>query len=498
MSEKNLGSYPFHRVGPLGKGMRQLVAMAAVLSLAIAPMAWADRTPLKPGWNMFSAQQDVEVGQQVSVDAERQLPMLKNSRVDNYVNTLGRRLAVKAPGEKYPYQFKVVNDAAINAFALPGGYVYINRGVIEAASTESQLAGVIAHEISHVALRHGTNQASKASVAQVPLSILGGLLGSDSTGAMLAQLGAGFAMNSVMLKYSRSAESQADLMGTQILYDSKLDTRGMAQFFEVIQSQNQGGRQVEFFSNHPNPDNRVENVNKEIGLLGGSQPGYRADSTEFQNIKRYVRSLPPAPGNRTTQSLQGNPGSGQGPTQPEQPSNRSKTFQNSELRIDYPDNWQPYGRGDAVSITPRNGLVDDGNGNQALAYGVVINVFEARPNGSQYRQGLQGRGFEQQQNNSDSVLEQATDQLIEALRQTNRNLRVVREHETTRVDGGAALSTYLSNDSPVPGAGRETNWLITMQRPDGLLFIVFVAPEREFQNYESTYQQMLRSVRIIQ
>jgi predicted Zn-dependent protease len=174
---------------------------------------------------MFSAQQDVEVGQQVSKEAERQLPMLKNSRVDTYVNNLGRKLAANAPGEKYPYQFKAVNDRAINALALPGGYVYINRGVIEAANTESQLAGMIAHEISHVALRHGANQASKASAAQAPLAILGGLLGSNSAGAMLAQLGAGFTVDSVLLNYSRAAESQADLIGTQILYDSKFDTR---------------------------------------------------------------------------------------------------------------------------------------------------------------------------------------------------------------------------------------------------------------------------------
>ena len=350
------------RTGPIGHSFRQAVALMAALCLALAP-AWANRTPLAPGWNMFSPQQDVEVGQEASKDAEQQLPMLNNSRVDNYVNNLGRKLAAKAPGEKYPYQFKVVNDREINAFALPGGYVYINRGVIEAASTESQLAGVVAHEISHVALRHGTNQASKASAAQLPLAILGGLLGSNSTGAMVAQLGASFAVNSVLLKYSRTAESQADLMGTQILYDSKLDTRGMAQFFEVIQADNQGGRQVEFFSNHPNPDNRIASVNKEIALLGGSQSGYQSDSGAFRDIKKYVKSLPAPPAKSTTQTLQGDPGtdgSGQ--------SANSKSFQNSVLRIDYPDNWQVYGQGDAATITPRGGLVNDGNGNQALAY----------------------------------------------------------------------------------------------------------------------------------
>jgi len=171
------------------------------VALAVVVLAADDRTVLKPGWNMFSPQQDVEVGEQVSPDAERQLRMLNNSRVDNYVNNLGRRLAAKATGEKFPYRFKVVNDRAINAFALPGGPIYINRGVIEAAENESQLAGVIAHETAHVALRHGTNQASKASAAQVPLAILGGIIGNDSTEATLAQLGGSFAVNSVLLKY---------------------------------------------------------------------------------------------------------------------------------------------------------------------------------------------------------------------------------------------------------------------------------------------------------
>jgi predicted Zn-dependent protease len=216
---------------------RGSLVLAGSILLAAVAVAADGRTVLKPGWNMFSPQQDIEVGQQVSPDAEKQLSMLKNSRVDDYVNTLGRRLAAKAPGEQYPYHFQVVNDRAINAFALPGGPVYLNRGVLEAADNESQLAGVLAHEISHVALRHGTNQATKASAAQLPLAILGGLLGSDSTKAAVAQLGASFALNSVLLKYSRTAESEADILGTQILYDAGYDPRAMGQFFEKLEAE---------------------------------------------------------------------------------------------------------------------------------------------------------------------------------------------------------------------------------------------------------------------
>src|SRR5438874_3243758 len=180
------------------------------------------------------------MGRQVSKEAGSQLSIIRNGDIASYIDSLGRQLASRAPGEKYPYQFKVVNDKAINAFALPGGFVYVNRGAIEAADNEAQIAGVMAHEIGHVVLRHGTNQASKAYLAQAPLSILGGVLGSNSVGSVLAQLGVGFAANSILLKYSRDAERQADLMGTQTLYDTGYDPKAMVQFFEKIQAESKG------------------------------------------------------------------------------------------------------------------------------------------------------------------------------------------------------------------------------------------------------------------
>src|SRR5260221_14145487 len=194
----------------------------ALVFAAVAPAVWADRTSLKPGVNIFSPEQDIELGKQNAAQAEQQLRMLKDPKVDNYLNNLGKKLAAHAPGYKYPYQYKCVNDTAVNAFALPGGYIYINRGAIEAADTEAQLAGVMAHETSHVALRHGTNQATKAQLTSVPFAILGGMVGGGATG-LLAQLAGSFSLNSILLKYSRTDESQADVMGTQILYDTGYD-----------------------------------------------------------------------------------------------------------------------------------------------------------------------------------------------------------------------------------------------------------------------------------
>ncbi|MBK9170810.1 MAG: M48 family metalloprotease [Bryobacterales bacterium] len=448
----------------------------------VVPTAGTSRTALKPGWNMFSAEQDVELGKQAAAEVAQQVPMLNDSRVDNYINKLGQRLAANAPGAKFPYHFQTVNDRGINAFALPGGNIYINRGVIEAADNESQLAGVMAHEISHVALRHGTNQASKASAAQMPLAILGGILGSGSTAAALAQLGAGFTVNSILLKYSRDAESQADLMGTQILYDSGLNPRGMGDFFGKLQ----GSNGVAFFNSHPNPDRRVESSNEEAARLGPQHA--QTSSQEFDQIKRYVQGLPaPRPNQLQSQQQQTAPG------QPDGASQRFVSFENSVLRIDHPDNWQAYGQADAMTIAPRGGMVSDGSGNQAMAYGVLVNVYE--PYASRGSQQLQGPAFGQ---NTGMTVEQATDQLVQDLRQSNRNLRVVRRHERIGISGQNGLSTYLSNDSPIQGRGRETNWLVTLARPDGLLFFVFTAPEREFQGYEHTFQQILYSVRLKQ
>jgi hypothetical protein len=551
--------------------------------LALVAGAWAadGRTVLKPGWNMFSPQQDVEVGQQVAPDAERQLRMLNNSRVDAYVNDLGRRLAAHAPGEKFPYRFKVVNDRAINAFALPGGPIYLNRGVLESADNESQVASVLAHEIAHVALRHGTNQASKASAAQMPLAILGGMIGSNSTKGVLAQLGASFAVNSILLKYSRTAESQADLMGAQILFDSGYDPRAMAQFFEKLEARQRGSGQVEFFSNHPSPEHRIERVNQEVDLLGGAPRDSQTGSRQFDDVTRSLQALagPPAKDQLTAGDNRGQPvegglrimsasygagdrfidvrqrlqsrvvndrldlqvnnssmggdpnrdaaealqltyewagrpydvtvhenqrvsipttqqareGAGGSGTAPDWPSERLVSVENSLLRISHPDNWQSRGQGDALTITPREGLVDDGQGNQALAYGVIVNIFEPRPGG--YEQQLQGGGYGRGSAEDAAMrLDQSTDQLVQEMRLSNRNMRVIRYREVITVDGERALSTYLSNDSPI--GGRETDWLVTMERPDGLLFLVFTAPEREVQRYEGAFHQMLRSVRI--
>jgi beta-barrel assembly-enhancing protease len=442
-----------------------VAAFVMLITAILTPFAFAQRTRLKPGRNLYTPQQDVELGQQVSKDAEKKLAMLKNSRVDDYLARLGKKLAAVAPGEKYPYQFKCVNDANINAFALPGGFLYINRGTIEAADNEAELAGVIGHEIGHVALRHGTNQATKQQVAQTPLAILGAILGNKSTGSLLAQLGGEFLASSVLLKYSRDDESQADLMGTQILYDCNYDPGYMEKFFQKLESS--GGRGTEFFSSHPNPDHREQNINVEIGKLGPISSNAMNDTSDFRNIRQFVKSLPPAPKasevlTKTTSTRQGG--------RPPRPSERLRNYDGENISLNYPDNWKEVENDQGLTLAPDGGIVDSG-----IAYGVTMSIFTVRTD-----------------SRSSVGLAEATDQLMADLGNSNTGMRIAKDKGKIRIGGQTALSKILTNDSP--NGGRETDWLVTVLRPEGLLYFIFVAPEPEFADYERAFQQILNSI----
>jgi hypothetical protein len=432
----------------------------------LAAPAAADRTNLRPGWNIFSPEQDVEMGREVAAQAERELPIMNNRQAASYIDSLGKALAARAPGERYPYTFKIVNERSINAFALPGGYIYINRGTIEAAQNEAQLASVMAHEIAHVSLRHGTNQVSKAYVAQVPLSILGGVLGSGSVGGVLAQLGIGFAANSILLKYSRDAERQADLLGAQILYDAGYQPHEMVEFFERLQAESRG-RAVEFFSSHPNPENRIRNVQTEIEGLGGSRPQARLDSNQFQQVRNMMTSNAAAPGGR--------PGRADSRTgRPEAPSTRLVRYNGSDLQFDYPSNWRVYGQGNALSVAPEGGIV---SGN--LAWGMMVASYEPDYD---YDQRV--------------TLQSATDMLLSELRRSNPQMRASRGRDRINVAGYRGLSMQLTNESPI--GGREINWLVTVLHPDGTLFyFVGVAPENEYTRYTRAFDEVLDTVRFV-
>ena len=257
-------------------------AMLPILLLALATAAVAPSEPLlhPSGFNLFSKQQDIQLGQQNAAQVKKQMPVLPDSSpVVQYVQQVGRKLVATMPQPSYPYNFHVVQEKDINAFALPGGPIFVNLGTIQAADNEAQLAGVMAHEMSHVYLRHSTNMATK----QMPAELLAGLVGNSTLGK-LAQLGVG----AFFLKYSRTDESQADANGARIMYNAGYNPVAMANFFKKLEQQG-GASAPQFLSDHPNPGNRVAAVSKEIASFP-ARP-FQQNTPQFQQAKQQSMGI---------------------------------------------------------------------------------------------------------------------------------------------------------------------------------------------------------------
>jgi len=468
---------------------RRRVSGLALLLLLCATSTFADRTKLKPGINSFTPQQDIQLGRQSANEVEQTMPMCNDPKVDAYLTKVGKHLIehLNTGRIEYPWEFHCVNDKAINAFALPGGFVFVNRGAIEAADNEAQLAAVMAHELSHVALRHGTNQVTKARYAQMGtgvLSIAGGILG-GAAGAAASGVGQ-LAAGSLLLRYSRGAETQADVMGTQVLYDAGYDPRAMAAFFENLNASEAAGKAPpEFFSDHPNPDHRIERVEQEIKKMGGAPEGAQKDSMEFEEIKREVMALPlPPKGNRgASPNPKGkSPAAARPPAEVkiEPPSSNLTALKFAKASLAYPDNWKNFSKKNDVALVPLGGVVDIGNGQAAVACGLLASVAHPRekpPSGS-------------------DPLAAYNQKVIEALQQSNDSMQIKEPPKEFSVGGQRALSTYLKNESPI--GAMETDWLVTVIRPDGLYYFIFVAPDGYYDQFKDSFQSILESVQFRQ
>jgi Zn-dependent protease with chaperone function len=256
-----------------------------------------DRKEVGGGLNFFSSDEEVKMGKSYAQDVEKQVEILNDPEVESYVDELGQRLARTSRRPDISYHFRVVNTADINAFAIPGGFVYVNRGLIEKADNESELAGVLAHEIGHVAGRHSTRQMSKQLLTAGILAAAGAAAGakSDTAGQLVSQGGGAFAFFTFM-KYSRDMERQADLLGLHNLHAAGYDGNGMVTFFDKLKEEGKGdpSRFETFFSTHPSPAERVENVGEELRLMKDATDK-TLDTPEFERVKRHLKELPPPP-----------------------------------------------------------------------------------------------------------------------------------------------------------------------------------------------------------
>ena len=452
---------------------------AVVVCLTAVPAIEARVEPTH-GFDIFSQDEEIQLGKQNAAEVMKQMPVLPDSDpVTQYVQRLGAKLAQRAPGYQWPYNFHVVNVKEINAFALPGGPIFVNLGTIQAADNEAQLAGVMSHEISHVVQRHGTRAVSKQMGAQLPLAILGGLMG-NSTLAKAAEMGISFGVGSYFLKNSRQSESEADLLGTDIMYDSGYEPRQMAVFFEKLEKQMGASANSlinQFMSDHPNPGNRAEAVSNEVKTL--MPRTYLGDGDDFRAVKNRVAGMKPLSSQEVAamQKVGGNPNAGVVPAADVTPSASLKVFSHHEYQISYPENWQVFGDASSnVTIAPGSGVSQN-----AVAYGVMIANYQPE--------------------DSKANLDAATHELLASLRQSNPDLKQIGNDETIRINGVAGKSVDMIGSSPIKDAqGRaiqERDWVVTMPRRDGtVLYLVFISPDKDFGAMRPAFEGMVRTLRV--
>jgi Zn-dependent protease with chaperone function len=468
-------------------GLTALALSGALVFPATAVPAQTAPPDPRPGFNLFSVQQDIELGRQASAQAERGLPVMRDASLERYLNEVAQRLVAVSPGAKYPYRVRAVDSTDINAFAFPGGFIYVNRGLLAATRNESELAGVLAHEISHVALRHGTHEASKAYGAQAGLGILGGLLGrgGNRTTSQIIQAIGGLGLNAVFMKFSRNDESEADLLGIRTMKKAGYDPAAMATFFELLKEQEarSPGKLDQFFASHPAPADRATRMRAEAERLG---TGGHRDSAGYAEMHDDVGGRT-ASSRRTAVDDRERPRRGQSErTQPVEigtPSTRLRTFtqRSGFYAIGYPANWQAYPaqRGYGVVIAPASCIQSLRGGGENIGCGVILNHYEPFDVGSEFS------------------LQEATDDLVAQIRRSSPHLREsTRGGERPRIDGARGIAVELSGTSPVTGENEHVR-VVTRELSDGhVLYALFVSPRGEASRLEPTFDRMVNSLHV--
>jgi peptidase M48-like protein len=483
------------------------IALALLLTLAYAAVT-SPELP-NPGHTGMNRQEQIQVGFKSAAQVYQQMPVLPdNSPETQYVRQLGAKLVATIPQQyTWPYEFHVVLQKEINAFALPGGPMFINIGTITAAENEAELAGVMAHEMSHVYMQHSARQVAKtkktgifAGLAEaVAGAALGGIAGE------LAQEGIQFGAQGLMLKYSRGDEAQADAVGAIIVWKAGYNPQALADFFKKLEQQG-GGAGPQFLSNHPNPGNREAAIQKEIADWPPKQ--YQASSAAFARAKQHaegVRSYSAqeiAEGGKSGEWARLNEKNGavfQAPrevafTQPASasaegsagpvsfssvlPSSRLVTANLGPLTIAHPENWHvftPRQKGEGITIAPHAGVTGD-----EIGYGVVINGVAPKPG--------------QRLN-----LDQVTAAMVRQYEGSGGGSQELGSPQPLQVAGVQGRSVALQSASPYPDANgqpqKERDWLVTIPTPDGAVIgFVFVAPQAQFDRFRPAFESMLSSL----
>jgi hypothetical protein len=444
------------------------------------------QTVITPSKNNYTPAQDVELGRQAAAEVEQQLPILHDGDVTSFVTSIGRRLVdALTPDLRHPefrYSFQVVNVREINAFALPGGPMYVNRGMIQRAHTEGEVASVMAHELSHVALRHGTAQATKATKYELGTlagAVLGAIIG-GRVGSAVSQ-GTQFGLGTAFLRFSREFEREADLLGSQIMARAGYDPREMANMFRTLEKEN-GPGVPQWLSDHPDPGNRADAIMREAQMLRVQNPVH--DARAFEQIQARLSRMAPAPTTEeATRSAAAQSPSRSPEDRPEisppagvaPPSSRDTTYTEGDLfRVSVPSNWHELPGNNAVTFAPE-GAYGSAGGQNVFTHGVQIGVAR----------------------NETHDLQTATNEFIDALARGNPNLSRPSGYGQTSIAGRKGLHTALSNVSDATGQQERIEVFTILMRDGNLFYVLGVAPRERASDYQRTFSRVVGSIQLM-
>ena len=456
------------------------IGVAVLLSLGVI----GAQTVITAPANRYSAAQDVEFGRQASAQVQQQLPILNDREVTSPVASIGRRLVDAIPSEfehaEFRYSFDVINVREVNAFALPGGPMYINRGMLQTARNVGEAASVMAHELSHVALRHGTAQATKATKYEIGTlagAVLGALIGGRVGGAV-AQ-GSKFGLGTAFLRFSREYERQADLLGSHIMARAGYDPRDMASMFKTI-AKTGGSAGPEWLSDHPDPGNRAAAITREAESL---QVQNRVDNrAAFADVQARLGRMAAAPttaeATRAVPAASAAGSSGQASPEAtgrvEAPSSDYTEYtEGNYFRVSVPSNWRELRGNNAVTFAP-DGAHGTVNGQGVFTHGMEIGLVGTEtPN-----------------------VRTATDELIGSLAGNNPSLSRPSRYDVVSIAGRQGLHAILSNVSEATGQQERIEIFTAIASDGGLFYALGVAPRERFSAYQPTFRRVVGSIQL--
>ncbi|MEO8052440.1 MAG: M48 family metallopeptidase [Acidobacteriota bacterium] len=456
----------------------RLLALALLLPVMALPQRRpAKQAEVKIQRTSYTRDQEVQLGKEAAAQVEREMEVVKNPEVEDWLNQIGGRLAKTPQANAYPYYFKLVNEDSINAFALPGGPMYVHTGLIKAADSEAEVAGVLAHEMSHVALRHGAAQMSKQQLYGSifgALGALGGIFGNGTDCTLwcqAVQMGAGLGSNSLLLKFSRGYEHDADLNGARMMAATGYNPIELANFFEKLQASlgtagEPKGLQS-WFTSHPATGNRIQYVSEDIQFY--PKRTYSASTGNFARVQQTVARIPP-PKLKPAALL----------TMVQNPAPRGgvpegfKDYQAKGFSIAYPNAWQagqPQSGG-RLYLVPSGGAKQGQNNSVELLTGAMIDYYVPA-------------------SGSTANLAETTVEFVQSLEKGDASLKAGKSISTMLGRNDALLTRLTTKTSAQQD---QVVFLYTVAREAGLWYLVLAAAQSQQDEFDPAFRRMTQTV----